>query len=133
MLSLRLEVIHPSLVASLNLFAKEIAAFDSTDLAIAGVYAQHAATALATAREEDGLRAAIQSRQTIGIAQGLLMQRYDLTQDQAFELLRRYSQTSNIKLHTLAERIAQSGSLPPEEEGRPAAGLTEAFGLESAD
>jgi hypothetical protein len=39
------------------------------------------------------------------MAQGLLMARYDLTTEQAFEYLRRTSQDGNVKLRRLADRI----------------------------
>lgn len=130
-LSLRLEVTGTSMAASLNLFANQPYAFDSTDLAIASVFARHAATALAAAHVEEGLRIAARSRQIIGVAEGILMQRFGLTLDQSFELLRRYSQTNNIKLRTLAERLATAGHIPSAQPGDgpadPAASLNEAF------
>lgn len=131
LLSLRLEITGQPLVASLNLFAHEVAAFDSTDLAIASIFARHAANALASARIEDGLRAAARSRQTIGVAQGILMQRFGVTLDQSFELLRRYSQTHNVKLRVLAERLVEAGGIPASGSADPTAGLDHAFGLPS--
>lgn len=129
MLGLRLDGAHQSQVASLNLFAKQPNAFDSTDLAIASVFARHAAAGLAVARAEDGLRVAARSRQTIGVAQGMLMQRFGLTLDQSFELLRRYSQTNNIKLRTLVDRLLEAGRIPDSGEGDPGSDLEETLGL----
>lgn len=128
-LSLGLDITGTQVTASLNLFASQPYAFDSTDLGIASVFARHAAAALATARAEEGLRAAARSRQIIGVAQGMLMQRFGVTLDQSFELLRRYSQTHNVKLRVLAERLADSGGIPASEPGEQAAGLAEVFGL----
>jgi AmiR/NasT family two-component response regulator len=55
--------------------------------------------------EVEGLAAALVSRHVIGMAQGMLMLRYELTQDQAFEFLRRNSNDQNIKLRDLASRV----------------------------
>jgi hypothetical protein len=132
-LSLGLDISDTPVAASLNLFASRPYAFDSTDLGIASVFARHAATALAAARTEEGLRAAARSRQIIGVAQGMLMQRFGLNLDQSFELLRRYSQTNNLKLRVLAERLAESGGIPDTAPGEPAADLAQAFGITPGD
>jgi AmiR/NasT family two-component response regulator len=55
--------------------------------------------------EVEGLEAALASRHVIGMAQGMLMLRYELTQDQAFEFLRRNSNDENIKLRDVASRV----------------------------
>lgn len=131
MLSIRLDLSDASLTASLNLLAKQPYAFDPTDLGIASIFARHAASALDSARHGESLRAAARSRQIIGVAQGMLMQRFGLSLDQSFELLRRYSQTHNIKLRVLAERLAESGGLSA--DGDPAGSLEQAFGLHSSE
>lgn len=51
------------------------------------------------------LHEALQSRHVIGVAQGLLMARFGLSTDQAFEYLRRRSQDENVKLRTLADDL----------------------------
>lgn len=129
LLSVRLDLSDPSLTASLNLLADRPYAFDTTDLAIAGIFARHAGSALDMARQGESLRAAARSRQIIGVAEGMLMQRFGLTLDQAFELLRRYSQTHNIKLRVLAERLVETGRVPA--AGDAAGSLERAFGLDS--
>ena len=68
--------------------------------------------ALATARNEDSLRQAIDARHVIGQAQGILMERFDLNADQAFSVLRRYSQDRNLKLRAVAEEMIASRELP---------------------
>lgn len=129
MLSVRLDLTGQPIVASLNLFACRPDLFDSTDLAIASIFARHAAQALAVVRTQEGLRSAARSRQIIGVAEGMLMERFGLTLDQAFELLRRYSQTYNVKLRVLAERLVESGGIAKQKTARPGAGLEQAFGL----
>lgn len=100
---------------ALNLYASTPRAFDSTDVAVASIFARHAGDALATAEEQSGLRTALRSRQVIGVAQGILMQRFGLSLDQAFEVLRRHSQNENIKLRDLAEQLARAGSIPADQ------------------
>jgi hypothetical protein len=55
---------------------------------------------------------AVESRHLIGATQGPLMARHELTVDQAFELLRRYSSTGGIKLRDLAPEVARQRGLP---------------------
>lgn len=99
------------LVGALNLYAHRPDAFDDTDAATASIFARHAANALAVADRADHLRTALLTRQAIGAAQGMLMQRFGLTLDQSFELLRRYSQDNNLKVRDLAERLVRAGGI----------------------
>ena len=56
--------------------------------------------------------AAIDSRNLIGQAQGILMERYRLTPGKAFAVLRRLSQDLNTKIAVLAEELVSTGQLP---------------------
>lgn len=58
-------------------------------------------------RKVDELHIALETRHTIGVAQGLLMARYGLTSEQAFEYLRRRSQHGNVKLRRLADLVVE--------------------------
>jgi hypothetical protein len=132
-LSIRLEPPRGHLHAALNLYSTTPRAFDLTDHAIAGVFARHAANALAVTQDRDQLEAALRSRQIIGIAEGILMQRFGLTLDQSFELLRRYSGNHNIKLRVLAENLVKAGTIPHARPGSPRSAddlLGEAFKIE---
>lgn len=80
------------------------------DLAL--LVATHAGLALSAAREATSLRTAVHSRHVIGMAQGILMERYALDAGQAFGLLRRYSNTLNTRLHDIAEEVVASRELP---------------------
>lgn len=98
-------------LGSLNLYSRHRAAFDDDSVDIGAVYARIASEVLFAAEQTSGLRAALESRNTIGIAQGLLMSRYGLTRNQSFEVLRRLSQERNIRLRDLAaEMVEQGGS-----------------------
>ncbi|TDE01497.1 GAF and ANTAR domain-containing protein [Jiangella asiatica] len=101
-------------VGALNLYGNKPEAFDEDDLDVAEIFGRHASIALATAREESGLRQAIGARHLVGLAQGILMERYGLDAERAFSVLRRYSRHNNIKLRVVAERVIATGRLPEE-------------------
>lgn len=109
-LSVRLHTPQDTL-GGLNLYAHTPHAFDQDDVMIASIFARHASNALTVARHNDGLNTALQTRQAIGVAQGMLMQRYGLTLDQSFEVLRRYSNDNNIRLRALAEQLILAGRI----------------------
>ena len=67
---------------------------------------------LARAQHEQTLWEAIDSRHQIGQAQGILMERYNLSADQAFAVLRRYSQEQNRKLREVANEVVSTRHLP---------------------
>ena len=62
-------------------------------------------------RSISGLQQAVATRQLIGQAQGILMERHKITGNRAFALLVRHSQQENIKLRELSERLVRSGEL----------------------
>ncbi|MBA4607325.1 GAF and ANTAR domain-containing protein [Aeromicrobium sp. Marseille-Q0843] len=100
---------------SLNLYADRTGAFDSNDLATAMIFARHASIALANAHHEAGLLTAIDARKVIGQAQGILMERFDIESDRAFDVLRRYSQNHNQKLHAVATWVVENRKRPVSE------------------
>lgn len=97
---------------SLNLYADRPGAFDASDLATSLIFARHASIALANAHHEQGLIVAADARKVIGQAQGILMERFDIDDDRAFEVLRRYSQSHNQKLHTVASWVVANRRNP---------------------
>lgn len=101
-------------LGSVNLFWREPRAFVDDDVAFAGIFTRHAAIALHAAQTEDGLRLALDARKLIGQAQGILMERYDLDHDRAFNVLRRYAQRNNRKLRDVAEHLVANRDLPVE-------------------
>jgi AmiR/NasT family two-component response regulator len=76
------------------------------------VLARHAAIALSRVQDSEDYARAIDSRKLIGQAQGILMERYALDQDRAFEVLRRHSQDSNVKLRDVAQMIVDTSGPP---------------------
>ncbi len=88
-------------------------------LAVAVVYAVHATTALSSARRASTLQTAVSSRHVIGMAQGIAMERYGIDQHQSFELLRRLSSTTNVKLRDVATQIVETRAIPHERAAEP--------------
>jgi GAF domain-containing protein len=106
-------------LGALNFYGGQPDCFTPDDIDLAAIYATHATNALAAARLATGLRTALHSRHMIGVAQGILMQTYDLTMEQAFELLRRYSSHTNTKLGDVAEYVVGHRRLPDHESPSP--------------
>ena len=73
----------------------------------------HVAVALAAAQQVEGLNTALISRTVIGQAEGILMERFGINADQAFQVLRRVSSHSNTKLLRVAVELVETRQLPP--------------------
>jgi GAF domain-containing protein len=99
-------------LGALNLYAAKPFAFDAVSVERAEIFTSHATTAFVAARLVTGLRTAVQSRHVIGAAQGIIMQRYDMTLEASFEVLRRYSSHSNRKLRDVAQLVVDQRVLP---------------------
>ena len=111
MLSFQLYVEGDNLGA-LNLYGRQPRAFDEESDHVGLLFASHAAIAYAGAQKQAGLSRSVATRQLIGQAQGILMERHKVSADQAFALLVRASQRSNTKLRDIADRLVESGALP---------------------
>ncbi|MBS4751816.1 GAF and ANTAR domain-containing protein [Nocardioides sp. zg-ZUI104] len=92
-------------LGGLNLYSTSQDSVDEEAVHVAGLFARHAALALARVSRETQLSEALESRTLIGTATGLVMARYGLTEQRAFQFLVRASSTSNIKLRKIAEEI----------------------------
>jgi hypothetical protein len=94
----------PKSRGALNLYAHTAGAF--SDLGALGLLFQHqAAMAIGYAREIHNLQDAVRTRGLIGNAVGIIMERYQLSDDRAFAFLTRLSQDGNVKLRVVAEQI----------------------------
>lgn len=100
------------LLGSINCYSRRPAAFDDRHAELAAIFASHAAVAYTAAVEIAGLRQAVSARHHIGQAQGILMAQHRVDADAAFELLRRYSQTHNVKLRSVADHVIATGQMP---------------------
>ena len=74
---------------------------------IAELFATQAGALLGYAEQVEQLSEALHTRTDIGTAIGILMERYGIDRHQAFAFLTRNSQTRNIKVRVLAQRIIE--------------------------
>ncbi|WP_080734080.1 GAF and ANTAR domain-containing protein [Rhodococcoides fascians] len=94
-------------IGALNLFALTADAFGDDDQQRGGVLATHAVVALYAANKTEQFTSALASRDTIGQAKGMLMERFGIDAVQAFDLLARLSQNDNIPVATLAADLVR--------------------------
>jgi len=90
--------------AGLNLYSTTTGALDDSRH-IVELFASQAAIAMNFVRATQTLQDALISRKTIGQAIGIVMERYGLNEDRAFDFLVRTSQDGNVKLRTVAQNI----------------------------
>lgn len=94
---------------ALNILAFEPNAFSMESESLGAVLAAHAALALGAGRTEEQLQSALLTRDIIGQAKGMIMERFDVDAVRAFELLTALSQQTNTKLNAVAAQIVQQG------------------------
>lgn len=104
--------VQSTVYGALSLVSTEPHAFDEEAEALAAVFAAHATLALANLREMRSLTAMAGSRDVIGQAKGIVMERHKLTADDAFAVLVRASQRGNIKLRAVCQHLISTGSFP---------------------
>lgn len=119
MLSFQLSV-ESDRLGALNLYSREPNAFDAGSEHVGMLFATHASVAMFGAQRQEQLNRAVEVRDLIGQAKGILMERYKITDDRAFALLVRASQTSNRKLIDVARYLAETGELGSPGRGRAA-------------
>jgi len=99
-------------MGALNVYSGQPNAFDEDGETVGLVFASHASIALSSARQEENLRRAIDHRDLIGQAKGILMERHRLTAAQAFQVLVQASSATNRKLFDIAEELTSTGTMP---------------------
>ena len=99
-------------LGAMNLYSHRTDAFDPEDVYNGSALAAHVAVALAEVQNVKNLETAISARTVIGRAEGILMERFDLSPGQAFAVLRRVSQDRNIKLNRVAEELVRTRETP---------------------
>jgi hypothetical protein len=110
-----------SKVGALNLFSDTANAFDTTSFERAAVFAAFATVAInAAAHGEDAaaLRRGLARNREIGKAVGMLMLLNDISDDEAFSILRRTSQDSNVKVADIAADLVRRRSAAAEQQQR---------------
>ena len=101
-------------LGAVNLYWATPRVITTDEVSFAHLMTRHAALALDASLTVEGLNIALDGRKRIGQAQGILMERHGLDEDQAFAVLKRYSQDNNIKLRDLAEPLVTTRRLPPD-------------------
>jgi hypothetical protein len=98
-------------LGALNIYSRRPGAFTEAGELAGWLLASHAAVSFSSARTHAQMEQALGTRHMIGEAMGILMGSHDLTEDGAFDVLRRYSQERNIKLREVARLICEQGTL----------------------
>ncbi len=95
---------------ALNLFGYEPKLWNSEAETIGMVLAAHAASAILASRESEQLQSALSTRDRIGQAKGIIMERFKIDDVRAFEMLRQLSQDTNTKLVDVAQRVIDTSA-----------------------
>lgn len=103
---------HRDVVGALNLFATAPGSFDEHDRDTGAALAAHAALAVVASRKIENLEIALDSRTTIGQAVGIVMERFDLEPDRAFDVLSRLSQDLDRKVRDVAQELVVTRTMP---------------------
>jgi transcriptional regulator with GAF, ATPase, and Fis domain len=98
-------------IGALNLYAGQPNAFTGTSIHTATALAAQAAVAASTAERDARMHRALASREVIGQAEGILMERHKITAEQALAMLAMTSQHSNRKLRDVAADLVETGDL----------------------
>jgi DNA-binding NarL/FixJ family response regulator len=106
-LAVKLYLDDQGTLGGLNLYSTAADDIDVEAEHMAELFAAHAAIALGSVVERDQLNQALESRRVIGMALGLLMERYAIGDDRAFEFLVRTSSHSNVKMRDVAQEIVR--------------------------
>jgi GAF domain-containing protein len=93
---------------ALNLFSDTPNVFNAQSEATGSVLAAHAAAAILASRRGEQLESALTTRDLIGQAKGIIMHQYKVDAIQAFEMMRRLSQNSNVRLVEIAQRVVDN-------------------------
>jgi transcriptional regulator with GAF, ATPase, and Fis domain len=108
MLSFQLDT-HNGCMGALNLFGLTPNAFTPEAEALGAMLATHVANAFIAADKELQFRSALNSRDIIGQAKGMIMERFGIGAVQAFELLTKLSQQSNTRVADVAAGLIARG------------------------
>ena len=103
---------------SLNLYSRRPDAFDERSRTLAGLFGVQAALVLVGVHQATSLQKAVDSRDVIGQAKGILMERFGVDDQTAFQMLVRSSQDTNLKLTTVARWLPTEAA----KRARPDAG-----------
>ena len=94
--------------ASLNLYAAKRDVFDEDSVELASVFGTHTALVWSLIRRSEQFKSALASRDIIGQAKGIAMERFGLDAVEAFELIKKLSQESNTPVAEIARRMVHT-------------------------
>ena len=94
--------------AALNLYSVTPNAFDRTTRAMVSLFGAQAGVLLYGSDTAAHLQRAVDSRDLIGQAKGILMERFKINDDAAFRMLVTSSQDTNMKLNAVAQWLCDS-------------------------
>jgi GAF domain-containing protein len=109
-LSVPLFVVHEDRGA-VNFYSVDPDAFDDADEKLASLLGTHAGIAMTARRAQNNFEIALDSRDLIGQAKGILMERHRINSQQAFDMLVWSSQHRHRKLRDIARNLAETGEL----------------------
>ena len=101
-------------LGGLNLYSTQTDEIADEAIGIGELFAAQAAIALGRSREALQMHEALESRKVIGQALGLLMERYEMNEERAFQFLVRVSSTSNTKLRDVAAELVAIANERPD-------------------
>jgi hypothetical protein len=104
---------HQSGTGALNLFGSQPRRHGAEAEAIGAMLATHAANALIAADRQQQFESALSTRDVIGQAKGVLMERFGVDAIQAFDLLTKLSQNSNTPVRQIAVQIVETVAKSP--------------------
>jgi GAF domain-containing protein len=96
---------HRQGAGALNLLGSAPGRQTAEGEALGASLAAHAAVAITTLTRRKQFQSALASRDTIGQAKGIIMERFQVDAIRAFELLKRLSQDSNTPIRDIADRL----------------------------
>jgi transcriptional regulator with GAF, ATPase, and Fis domain len=99
---------HRNGAGAMNILSKQRHAFDIKAETTLAMLATHAAVTLIAAEKEKQFESALASRDLIGQAKGIIMERFKLDAGRAFAMLTKLSQDANIPLRQIAEKLVKS-------------------------
>lgn len=100
---------HDTRSGALNLFGSQPGALGAEAQTVGAMLATHAAVAIIASEKELQFQSALASRDAIGQAKGMIMERFGVDAVRAFELLTKLSQDTNTKLAKVAAEIVARG------------------------
>jgi len=101
-------------LGALNVYSEQADVFTPESRTLGLIFAAHSSVAWNVARRDEQFQRALSSRDVIGQAKGMIMERYSVDAVQAFDLLRKLSQDSNVPLIKIATDLVASAQSPAE-------------------